>query len=332
MRLVVACVDQIYVGKMYRNPSPPPGVESAEQITPVSTVTSILLKLLQGIENNTIDAGSQVMSDFVEDTPYERTLCGAWDLASVEEYAVALMECKAHRVLLKIITTSARTRTRELAMGTLANLSCHWDVGVGLTLIDDGDLVKVVGMLLLEEADSRTLVETSRFLKSTLTNLLDPLRTPNAHPHISDILTRQNLFQHYVFIITNTLNPELLLESLRTLYWILVYLYANALTFDVVLPEDALFLIRWGTERLEEEGAGFGVGVNREVAKAIMDLLLAVFRSGCVKKEECGDLAPSLASSVRHIMLHIQEDDDKQDEEIQRLAAALTDGLVVRNR
>lgn len=330
---------------MYRNPSPPPGVEPTEQTTSVSTVTPILLKLLQGIENNTIDAGfssSQGMSDFVEDTPYERTLCGAWDLASVEEYAVALMECKAHRILLKvlnrvdtgmtirsilnlyigssdfvfmnqqIITTSTRPRTRELAMGTLANLSCHWDIGIGLTLINDEDLVRVVGMLLLEEGDSRTLVETSRFgysnytnlvplpcislicsallrfLKSTLTNLLDPLRTPNAHPHISDILTRQNLFQHCVFIITNTLNLELLLESLRTLYWILVYLYANALTSGVVLPEDALFLIRWGTERLEEEGARLGMGVNREVAKATMDLLLAIFRSGSVKKEECG--------------------------------------------
>jgi hypothetical protein len=57
---------------------------------------------------------------------------------------------------------TSRIRTRELAMGTLANLACHWDCGIGPLLLDDMDILKLCRSILWNENDARVLLETTR--------------------------------------------------------------------------------------------------------------------------------------------------------------------------
>ena len=74
----------------------------------VYSVAGIVLNILTAINNDSIDAINEndaIMNDkYLEDTPVEQTLCAIWDLSSLEEYAIILMdECQIHRIVLKVI-------------------------------------------------------------------------------------------------------------------------------------------------------------------------------------------------------------------------------------
>jgi hypothetical protein len=59
---------------------------------------------------------------------------------------------------------TARTRTRELALGTLANMACHWENGIGPSLANDMDVLKLCRSLLWHENDARVLLEATRYM------------------------------------------------------------------------------------------------------------------------------------------------------------------------
>ncbi|CAI2162155.1 13803_t:CDS:2 [Funneliformis geosporum] len=114
-------------------------ISQAETERPsVYSVAGIVLNILAAIKNNSIDAVNEIdvatnevdfSSDkLLEDTAVEQTLCAIWDLSSLEEYANILVnECQIHRIMLKLITSTARNRTKELSLGVLANLACFPD-------------------------------------------------------------------------------------------------------------------------------------------------------------------------------------------------------------
>lgn len=54
-----------------------------------------------------------------------------------------------------------RPRTRELAMGALANMTCHWE-RVGIRLLNDLDVLRLCRSILWNENDARVLLETTR--------------------------------------------------------------------------------------------------------------------------------------------------------------------------
>jgi hypothetical protein len=62
-------------------------------------VTPIMRKLMDEVLNNTID---NTTSDPDDDSPFERTLCAAWDVCTVPEYALAMNTSQFHRLLLKV--------------------------------------------------------------------------------------------------------------------------------------------------------------------------------------------------------------------------------------
>ena len=89
-----------YAGGMsFRNPSPPLDYECEPTPQPNATVAPLILRLVENVIGGNID-GPQL--DSIEDTPLERTLCAAWDLASIDEYAAAMLENNIQVIALKV--------------------------------------------------------------------------------------------------------------------------------------------------------------------------------------------------------------------------------------
>ncbi|CEG67401.1 hypothetical protein RMATCC62417_03838 [Rhizopus microsporus] len=315
----------------------------------LTVVSPILKRILEEVVNDTIDHSCANIDD---DTPFERSLCAAWDICTVPEYAMTLKENQFHRVLLKIITATQRNRTRELAMGTLANMACHWDCGIGPYLLNDMDILKLCRSILWTENDARVLLETTRLLNTFLVCSIDTShQTVIEHDHLTQFLTPEamapSIFHQYTLIICNTLYSELLLKSLELMTRIVVY--TNAIThslskrkqrltevdeeiFKFMDKADTLALLHWGAERLEEEGRGVGIGMgfHRGIAKNVMHLLWALMAYGLISINDCGsDMIQSLGQSMSRIVSYIQEEEIQEDDDIQSLAQALNTKLSI---
>ncbi|CAG8519864.1 2203_t:CDS:2 [Funneliformis caledonium] len=163
-------------------------ISQAENERPsVYSVAGIVLNILSAIKNNSIDAVNEIdvttnevefnSDKFLEDTAVEQTLCAIWDLSSLEEYANILVnECQIHRIMLKLITSTARNRTKELSLGVLANLACFPDKA--MILIGDMDLLNIIQVIIKDdenEDDVRVLFEASRKLFIAIINLMNIL-------------------------------------------------------------------------------------------------------------------------------------------------------------
>ncbi|KAI9008876.1 hypothetical protein CLU79DRAFT_711384 [Phycomyces nitens] len=198
-------------------------------------------------------------------------------------------------------------------MGALANLACHWEAGIGPMMLDDMDVLKLCRSVLWHENDARVLLETSRLLNTFLSCSIDTShQTIVEHDHLTEFLTpvsmAPSVFHQYTSIICNTLFSELLLTSLELMTRIVVY--TNAITHSLarrrqrmlegeaeeeeqevfIDKADTLALVKWGAERLEEEGHGVGIGMgfNRGIAKNVMHLLWALMAYNMVSTAECG--------------------------------------------
>ncbi|KAI7864403.1 hypothetical protein BDF14DRAFT_1834574 [Spinellus fusiger] len=326
-----------------------------------AVISPMLNKLVDGVLQNTIDDIPNG-ADPDDDSPYERTLCAVWDTCSVLDYCRVMAGAQLHRLLLKIITMTKRTRTRELAMGSLANMACHWEEGIGSMLLDDMDILRLCRSVLWHENDARVLLETSRLLNTFLSCSMDTSHhTIVEHDHLTEFLTpvpmAPSIFHQYTFIICNTLFMDLLLTSLELMTRIVVY--TNAITHSLtrhsqrmkecdgeeaeaeadlfIDKSDTLVLVKWGADRLEEEGQGVGIGMgfNRGIAKNVMHLLWALMAYNMVSTTECGyEMTNCLGQSMSRIVSYIQEDEydcRNEDEDIQNLAQALNTKLSMAN-
>jgi hypothetical protein len=66
----------------------------------LTVVLPIMKRILDEVLNNSIDNVTSTILD--DDSPFERSLCAAWDVCTVQEYAQALINSQFHRVLLKV--------------------------------------------------------------------------------------------------------------------------------------------------------------------------------------------------------------------------------------
>ncbi|KAI8092253.1 uncharacterized protein B0P05DRAFT_525461 [Gilbertella persicaria] len=233
-------------------------------------------------------------------------------------------------------------------MGTLANMACHWDCGIGPSLLNDRDILLLCRSILWNENDARVLLETTRLLNTFLSCSIDTShQTVIEHDHLTEFLSpvqmAPSIFHQYTVIICNTLYSELLLKSLEVTTRIVVYTNAitNSITrrrqraeeTEVLDKSDTLTLVKWGAERLEEEGRGVGIGMgfHRGIAKNVMHLLWALMAYGMVSIHDCGpEMTHGLGQSMSRLVSYIQEDDldtRTEDEDIQNLAQALNTKL-----
>lgn len=68
----------------------------------LTVVSPIMKRILDEVMNDSIDSMNSNNVD--DDTPFERSLCAAWDVCTVQDYALALTNAQFHRVLLKVTT------------------------------------------------------------------------------------------------------------------------------------------------------------------------------------------------------------------------------------
>ncbi|ORZ00413.1 hypothetical protein BCR43DRAFT_540524 [Syncephalastrum racemosum] len=317
-------------------------------------VLPILQKLLDGVLQNTIDTVPST-ADPRDDSPFERALCAAWDVCTVREYAMtAESTTDLHRLLLKIATSTRRPRTRELTLGTLASLACHWQ-DIGHVLMDDMDVFYLCRSILWNENDARVLLETTRFLNTCLAHSIVG-QTVVEHSHLTQFLEpvpmAPSVVCQYAAIICNTLHAELLLTSLELLTRLIVYISAVVRTQtgsvdQYMKAQDTQRLVAWGAERLEEEGRGVGIGMgfNRGVAKNVMHLLWTLLAYDITRAEDCGpDMAQRLEKSMSRIVSYLHEEDEEDedaydddsmgnndDADIENLAMALNNKLSMRH-
>lgn len=148
---------------------------------------------------------------------------------------------------------------------------------------------------------------TFRLLNTFFLRSIDATyRTIIEHDHLTQFLTpvpmTPSVFHQYTQIICNTLHAELLIMSLELMTRIVVY--TNAIVYSLareaqqrqpdenmyIEKSDAMRLVDWGTQRLEEEqrGLGIGMGFNRGVAKNIMHLLWAILAYNVIQPKDCG--------------------------------------------
>lgn len=66
----------------------------------LTVVAPIMKRILDEVINNSLDSTCSNNPD--DDTPFERSLCAAWDVCTVQDYATALVHSQFHRVLLKV--------------------------------------------------------------------------------------------------------------------------------------------------------------------------------------------------------------------------------------
>ncbi|KAI9258487.1 hypothetical protein BY458DRAFT_518025 [Sporodiniella umbellata] len=317
----------------------------------LTVVAPILKRILDEAVKDTIDEDTCLNED--GDSPFERSLCAAWDICTVAEYAMTLRENHFHRALIKIVSTTKRNRTRELGMGILANMASHWQCGVGPHLLGDMDILRLCRSILWTENDARVLLDTTRLLNTFLACSIDNgHQTVIEHDHLTEFLTPEPMapsaFHQYTFIICNTLYSELLLKSLELMTRIVVY--TNAIThslskrkhrltesvdeeiFKFLDKSDTLLLLGWGAERLEEEGRGVGIGMgfHRGIAKNVMHLLWALMAYGLINTADCdAEMVQTLGHSMSRIVSYIQEEDIEEDDDIQNLAQALNTKLSI---
>ncbi|CAO3593820.1 unnamed protein product [Absidia cylindrospora] len=253
-------------------------------------------------------------------------------------------------MLLKIVTLTCQSRTRELAMGVLANLSCHYDK-IGSDMVYDIDIFKLCRSILWHENDARVLLETMRLLSSLysheMTSSTEDQKGTNGLIFMlkptDDILP--SVIHQITVIAINTLHTELLLSSLQLLTYITQFLchFGNnditensvtanddaeiemkrsmALALALMKQQQVTKLFDWGLDRLEEQsrGVGIGMGLNRSIAIHVMYLLWLFFHHDLVVLDNDPGrmihpnddiLTRRLKPSMQAIVEYIQQEDE----------------------
>ncbi|XP_034442930.1 protein saal1 [Hippoglossus hippoglossus] len=157
---------------MDRNPSPPRETADGEEDENADAIGNTvysklwlfttLNRLIRMIKDHSEEESEGPMQ--LEDDD-EEDLSRVWDMTMDKDVAGFMLEFKAPDILLGMIVKSKCPRLTEICVGILGNMACFPDTC--LTLSQNEDLVAVL-LLLLADADPPTLLETSRFLLTGL--------------------------------------------------------------------------------------------------------------------------------------------------------------------
>ncbi|KAL1924783.1 uncharacterized protein VTP21DRAFT_4437 [Calcarisporiella thermophila] len=293
---------------LHRNPSPPPGETQCQRDRDLirSTVAGVMIRIITATEEEAIDK-LDTGQDAEDDTPFERALCACWDISSIEDYAIFMFkECQAHRLMLKIITFTDRPRTMELAMGILANLATFPDISSFIA--EDKDAAAIVGIVLNEVNDPRTLLETCRFLR----NLLSSPRLP----HVSGtpmpfykLTSTHGIIPQMLFIASNTLNSDLLkmiLEALKMVFC------CCELSFGENFTKSHLYMfIHRSTERIVKfEDKRYTI----RMIKLLLDLFLIWLDLDYISPEYLVPLDEAITAQKSNGILSRDEGDEEEEE------------------
>ncbi|XP_067656159.1 protein saal1-like [Haliotis asinina] len=222
-----------------RNPSPPPELFQNDEVHGDSIgqtafskhwLFTTLMKLIQEVDKENEGKEAAVSEFGVDvDEDLQNELCKLWDMSMNPEVAVFLQEFKAVEILSGVIAKSKAPRVTEICVGILGNMACDKEICKAITETDK--LVKMIVMM-VENPDTPTLVETTRLLYTCLSNR-EAMST-----WISSIKSDASFFTNICFILHSSTNTDLLKNTGELV--------------DALLDQDEELCGAWATQELVE--------------------------------------------------------------------------------
>ncbi|MBN3303765.1 SAAL1 protein, partial [Amia calva] len=133
----------------------------------------------------------------------EEELCRVWDMAMDQDVAGFLQEFRAAEILLGVIAKSRSARLTEICVGILGNMACFPEPC--LSISKNKDLGAVL-LLLLEDSDPPTLLETCRLLLTCVS------QASVAPCWLARIRQQASVCQSLCFIMSSSTSVELLVK------------------------------------------------------------------------------------------------------------------------
>ncbi|KAK3608494.1 hypothetical protein CHS0354_010343 [Potamilus streckersoni] len=203
-----------------RNPSPPPELTDNPELLIAESIGNTafskhwffttLLKLIEEVDRENEETESELVVDVDEDLQNE--LCKLWDMSMNSEVTQFLLEFKAVEILTGVIEKSKAPRVTEISVGILCNMAC--DSSICQVIANQPKLIELI-LLLLESSDAPTLVETTRFLFTCVSN-------PSAQENwIKAIREAENFQEHIQFIFQSSTNCDLLKNTAELVHSLL---------------------------------------------------------------------------------------------------------------
>lgn len=201
-----------------RNPSPPSeaflngneeflrGDSIGDTVFSKHWVFTSLMKLLKAVEKE--DEGKEEeekeaasLCGIEIDSDLENDLCKLWDMTANEDVSLFLEEWKSPDILLSVIAKTNAPRVTEICMGILGNMVCT--ASISKSLSENEDLV-ALALSMLSGRDPPTLVETCRFLNTSLSH------PESANRWLAAIKEDEEVYQNVAFILQSSTNIDLL--------------------------------------------------------------------------------------------------------------------------
>ncbi|KAK8562422.1 hypothetical protein V6N12_010500 [Hibiscus sabdariffa] len=153
-------------------------------------------------ESSGLSAGEEV---------WEECGCVLWDLAANQTHAELMVQNFILDVLLANLMATQSVRVTEICLGILGNLACH-EVPMKHIVSTNGLIAVIVDQLFLD--DTQSLCEVFRICQSKL--LSSGLQGPECIKWAEE-LQSEHMLSRILWIIENTLNPQLIEKSVGLL-------------------------------------------------------------------------------------------------------------------
>ncbi|PIA54867.1 hypothetical protein AQUCO_00901041v1 [Aquilegia coerulea] len=167
--------------------------------------TSELSHRKEGTEDSFGDTKDNKIST-VDEAAWEECGCILWDLSVNKTHAVFMVENLLLEVLLASLSISQSLRVTEIGLGILANMACH-EVLRNRIVSMPGLIDTIIDQLFLD--DSLCLCEAFRLLSLGLQGS-DSVTWVNA-------LQPEHILRRILWVVENTLNPQLLEKGISLL-------------------------------------------------------------------------------------------------------------------
>lgn len=193
-----------------RNPSPPPELRNTDllEADAISNTTfskhwlfSTLMKLIEEVEKDSEEGEDEPEFGLDVDEELQNELCKLWDISMNMDVARFLQEFKAIDILISVIGKSKAPRVTEICVGILGNMAC--DEEICQMMSENEQLVNLI-IMLLENRDPPTLVETTRLLYTSLS------KSSTSGPWITAVSESEGILNNIIFILTSSTNCDLL--------------------------------------------------------------------------------------------------------------------------
>ncbi|XP_033751268.1 protein saal1-like [Pecten maximus] len=162
---------------------------------------STLMKLIEEVEKDPEQGDEDAEFGLDVDEELQNELCKLWDISMNMDVARFLQEFKAIDILISVIGKSKAPRVTEICVGILGNMAC--DEEISQVMSENTQLINLI-LMLFENRDPPTLVETTRLLYTSLS------KSSTSGPWITAVSESEEILNNLIFILNSSTNCDLL--------------------------------------------------------------------------------------------------------------------------